>query len=100
MKSREILHALVIVLRSVGGALIGVALVRLLIVPVWVLWDGYDWVCGDGAGWGGVLVALGYGDNCQLASAMRMFSCVMWGGLGIGLLLAGRRVRDEVVGQD
>ena len=99
MKSREILHALVIVLRSVGGALIGVALVRLLIVPVWVLWDGYDFVCGDGAGWGGVLVALD-SDLCQMASAMRTFSCVMWGGLGIGLLVAGRRVRDEVVGQD
>lgn len=100
MKSKEILHALAVVLRYVGGALLAVALIRLLIVPVWVLWDGNDYVCGDGPGWGGVLVALGEGENCQMASAMRMLSCAMWGGLGIGLLLAGGRIRDEVVGQD
>ena len=103
MKSKEFLHAIAIVLSYVGGALLVIALVRLLIVPVWFLDDGSAYRCGEGPGWGGILTALTHGSNlglCRGASAVRMFSCVLWGGLGIGLLLAGGRIRDEVVDQD
>lgn len=96
MKSKEILAPLVEVLKCVGGALLAIALIRLLIVPVWT--EGY--VCGDGAGWGGILVALGDGSGCEIASAMRVFSCVMWGGLGMGLLVAGQAIRNLLIGHD
>lgn len=99
MKSKEILHALVILLRYVGGALLAIALVRLLIVPVWYVEDGSAYTCSYDQGWGGILTS-GNSDRCEGAAAIRMFSCAMWGGLGIGLLLAGVLIRDEVVGQD
>lgn len=98
MKSKEVLQTISILLRYIGGALLAVALFRVLVVPIWASTDGGEYACGRD--WGGVLTVDRGPSTCAAGEAVRVYASAMWAGLGIGMWLAGNAIRDSLIGHD